>query len=233
MPRQTKELEGSNRDLRRFAFAASHDLQEPLRTITSYLDLIEKRNHDRIDERSRHYFDYVSESATRMRGLLSALMEYGKAREIEPNMTTFPGEAVVGEALHNLGATIEDARATILIGELPTIHADRVLIAVLFQNLIGNAIKYRTAEPRIEISATESSTEWVFKVTDNGIGIDPAHQECIFDVFQRLHTAEHYKGHGIGLATCKRVVDIHGGRIWVESTLGVGSRFFFSIRRPS
>lgn len=233
LDRQAQDLERSNRELQRFAFATSHDLQEPLRSIMSYLDLIEQRNAERLDERSRRYFRYVIESAGRMRGLIGALLEYGKVSETRPRMTTFPGETVVGEALHNLHAMIEDSHATITVGTLPTIHADRALIAVLLQNLIGNAIKYRSADPRVEISATETANEWTFVIADNGIGIAPADLERIFDVFQRLHTSNEYRGHGIGLATCKRIADIHHGRIWVESTVGVGSRFFVSIGRPT
>ena len=230
---QTKQLETSNRDLRRFAFAASHDLQEPLRTITSYLDLIMRRNQQQFDERSQRFFRYVIEDAGRLRGLISALLEYGKVGEMDPRMSTFKGEEVVSEALLNLDAMIEESHAIIDIGALPTIHADRVLITALFKNLIGNAIKYRKADPRLEITATESSSEWIFAVADNGIGIAPQHQERIFDAFQRLHTSDQYQGHGIGLATSKRVLDVHGGKLWVESSLGSGSRFFFSIPRPS
>lgn len=232
LDRQARDLEQSNRDLQRFAFAASHDLQEPLRSITSYLDLIEQRNHPQFDERSRRYFRYVIENARRMRGLIGALMEYGKVSETTPRMSTFPSAGVVGEALDNLQAMIEDAHATITVGTLPTIHADQALIAVLFHNLIGNALKYRSAQPRVEISATETPDEWVFEIADNGIGIAPAEQERIFDVFRRLHTADEYTGHGIGLAICKRIADLHRGRIRVESTLGVGSRFSVSIARP-
>jgi signal transduction histidine kinase len=231
LDQQAQELERSNRDLHRFAFAASHDLQEPLRTITSYLDLIQQRNAERFDERTRHFFKYVIDGAGRMRALIGALLEYGKVGEAKARMATFPAEEVVGEALRNLAATIEDARAVVTTGPLPAICADRALLAVLFQNLVGNAIKYRTADPRVEITATESPTEWVFTVADNGIGIAPADQERIFDVFQRLHTSDHYKGNGIGLATCRRIVDLHGGRIWVESTSGAGSRFHVGIPR--
>ncbi len=232
LDRQAHDLERSNRDLHRFAYAASHDLQEPLRSIMSYLDLIEQRNLQHLDERSRGFFRHVIEGAGRMRGLIRALLEYGRVSEVSPRMSTFAGADLVNEALHNLHAMIEDAHVTITIGALPTIHADRTLLPVLFQNLIGNAIKYRSAEPRVDITATETATEWIFVIADNGIGIAPHDQERIFDVFQRLHTSDQYKGHGIGLATCKRIADLHGGRLWVESKPGAGSKFFISIRRP-
>ncbi|HYE06729.1 MAG TPA: ATP-binding protein [Planctomycetota bacterium] len=230
---QAQDLVRSNDDLHRFASVASHDLQEPLRSITSYLAILERQYADKLDARAHEYFRNVMDGAGRMRGLILALLEYGQVGHATPEMRTFSSEEAVGAAIHNLSALIEDSRASIRISGMPTITADRTLIVQLFQNLIGNAIKYRSAAPRIEVSGDDRDREWVFTVADNGIGISRENLERIFEAFQRLHTRTEYAGYGIGLATCRRIADIHGGRIWVESTLGAGSRFFFSIPKPA
>ncbi|MBA3683869.1 MAG: GHKL domain-containing protein [Planctomycetes bacterium] len=226
---QAKELSRSNDDLTRFASAASHDLQEPLRMISNYLGLIQARSVN-LEENLRKYLTHAIAGASRMNGLITSLLEYARIGSAEPELTTFPAAEAVAEALANLRLKIDEVKPAIDIAELSTITADKTLIVQIFQNIIGNAIKYRSETPHIAVSSSQTEREWIFTVGDNGIGIKADNLKRIFETFQRLHVSD-YAGYGIGLATCKRIAEMHGGEIWVESTYGVGSRFFFSVAR--
>ncbi|MBX5493057.1 MAG: CHASE3 domain-containing protein [Chloroflexi bacterium] len=225
-----QELARSNADLEQFAYVASHDLQEPLRVIVSYIQLLERRYKNQLDARADKYLAYVVDAGRRMQTLINDLLTYSRVGrrgdQIAPTDTT----AVLGRVLANLGAALRDSGATVTHDPLPTVAADETQLGQLFQNLIGNALKFRSdAPPRIHVSAAQRDGEWLFAVRDNGIGIAPEYAERIFVIFQRLHTREEYPGTGIGLAICKKIVERHGGRIWVESTPGAGSTFYFTL----
>ena len=225
-------LKQSNEDLAQFAYVASHDLQEPLRMVSSYLQLIERRYADALDDAGREFIGFAVDGAKRMKHLIRALLEYSRigtgARELE----RVPLREVVADALGVLKMAIKESRAKVTVGELPELNCDRLQLAQLFQNLIGNALKFcRGRTPEIEISAVCSEDEkaWQIDVRDNGIGIEPEYLERVFVIFQRLHSREEYAGTGIGLALCKRIVERHQGRIWVESEPGLGTTFSFAI----
>lgn len=225
-----ESLERSNKDLEQFAYVASHDLQEPLRMVASYTQLLAQRYEGQLDAKAKKYIDYAVDGAIRMQRLINDLLTYSRigTRGKLPEPTD--AHAVLGEALKNLAAAIEENRAMVTNDDLPTVRADATQLALVFQNLIGNAIKFHGLEdPRVHVGAAEQAGEWVFSVRDNGIGIEPQYVDRIFVIFQRLHTREEYPGTGIGLAVCKRIVERHGGRIWFESETGKGSTFFFSI----
>lgn len=224
------ELERSNAELQQFAYVASHDLQEPLRMITSYLQLFMRRYGNNLDGEAREFLEFAVDGATRMQKLISDLLAYSRvhtrARPPEPTDSA----AVLQQTIQDLQAAITDSNATVTFDELPMVMADATQLGQLFQNLISNAIKYRSDDPpRIHISAHREGDQWVFAVKDNGIGIDPKYFDRIFAIFQRLHTRDEYPGTGIGLAICKRIVERHGGRIWVESAPGQGCTFFFTL----
>ena len=230
LERQSRELARSNAELEQFANVASHDLQEPLRTVTSYTRLLEQRYSDRLDDDAKLYLRFAQDGAVRMQSLIEGLLAYSHIRTREYELVPVVVADALLQALANLRATVEESGAEVVHRGLPTVRADPTQMAELFQNLVANAIKFRGAElPRIEIAATRDETRWVISVKDNGIGIDPRYFERIFQVLQRLHSREEYPGTGIGLAICRRIVERHGGRIWVESELGRGSTFFFSI----
>ncbi len=224
------DLARSNEELEQFAYVASHNLQEPLRMVSSYTQLLARRYQGRLDPDADDFIAYAVDGANRMQDLITDLLALSRVgtrgKKFEPVDCT----AALGQALGNLGATIEESAAVLTHGPLPTLLADRSQIVQLLQNLIGNAIKFRGKEPpRIHVSAAPGDQEWLFSVSDDGIGIDPQYAERIFAIFQRLHTREEYPGTGIGLAICKKVVERHRGRIWVESQLGEGSTFHFTI----
>ena len=223
------DLARSNEELERFAFTVAHDLQEPLRSIEAMTQLFLERNKSKLDTDSAHLLDFVVSSAERMKRLIHDLLEFAvvshrfEASEVD-------SQAVVEIAVQQLHEAIEQSGATVAIESLPLIDANGDLLLRLFQNLIMNAIKYAgEGPPVIHISASASDGETVFVVKDNGIGIDQKYHQQIFDLFRRLHTASEHEGTGIGLATCKRIVAQHGGRIWVESQPGEGSKFLFAI----
>ncbi len=226
----TRELKGSNADLEQFAYAASHDLQEPLRMIANYLQLLERRYGSMLDGDARTFVDFAVDGAKRMQDLINDLLEFSRVGSRgKPFLPTDMNE-VVADAMVNIRLAIEQNQATITKDELPTIKADHSQMVQLFQNLLSNAIKFRGEDsPVIQITSKSENGMTIFSVKDNGIGIAPEHTERIFGIFQRLHTRAHYPGTGIGLAICERIVSRHGGKIWVESEEGKGSTFFFSI----
>lgn len=227
---RTRELARSNEELRQFAFVASHDLKEPLRTITSYLQLIEARYTDQLDDDGREFIGFAVKGAARMKNLIEDLLVYSRVDRRERTITSVTVEAVLDEACQSLATSIQEAEATITHDHLPEIQADHRLLLQLLQNLLSNAIKYRGSHPpKIHIGVKQQPTEWVFCVQDNGIGIERQYLETIFVIFKRLHNQHEYSGTGIGLAVCKKAVEIHGGRIWAESEPGVGSTFYFTI----
>jgi PAS domain S-box-containing protein len=227
---QSRELVRSNTDLEQFAYVASHDLQEPLRMIGSYLELLDLEYRERLDDEAREYIAYAVDGAVRMKCLINDLLAYSRVgTQGKPMQLTSVGTLLV-DVLADLQMLIVETGAVITYDPLPVVSADRSQLRLVLQNLIGNAIKFCGAEaPRIHISATAVDSEWRFSVADNGLGIKPKHAERIFVIFQRLHNKSQYTGTGIGLTTCKRVVERHGGRIWVESELGSGSTFIFSL----
>jgi len=230
LERKSQELARSNDDLKDFAYAASHDLQEPLRIIRGYVELLAKRYKGKLDADADDFIKYAVEGVGRMQRLIKDLLEYSRLGIRGELLKTSECTELVARALANLQAAIEESGAEVTYDPLPAIAADPSQLSRVFQNLIGNAIKFRGEEPpRIHISAERKGDEWVFSVRDNGIGIDPDQSERIFMIFQRLHTREEYDGTGIGLAICKKIVERHSGRIWVESKAGKGSTFYFTI----
>jgi PAS domain S-box-containing protein len=226
----TEDLERSNRDLEQFAYVASHDLQEPLRAVGGYVKLLQHRFPETLDAKARDYIAGAVDGALRMERLITDLLAYSRVGTSGGNFAPADLGAVLDQALRNLHAGIESAQATVTHDPLPTLSVDATQIMQLFQNLIGNALKFHSeSPPRIHIGVQKKEERWVFSVRDNGIGIDPQYSERIFQVFQRLHTRRKYPGTGIGLAICRRIVERHGGTIWVESQAGQGSTFYFSF----
>ncbi|MBI5165559.1 MAG: PAS domain S-box protein [Magnetospirillum sp.] len=224
-------LKRSNEDLETFAVVASHDLQEPLRMIVSYLQLLQKRYGGRLDAEADEFIGFAVDGAHRMGSLIHGLLAYSRVDRKGNPFAPLSCAEVVGSALANLRAVIEDSGARICVGELPEIEGDAMQLAQLFQNLLGNAIKYRRpgVAPTVFIDAAPDGGGWQFSIRDDGIGIAAEHRERIFVIFQRLHNRSQYEGSGIGLAVCKKIVERHGGRIWVDSTPGDGSTFRFTI----
>ncbi|MGE5616987.1 MAG: PAS domain S-box protein [Bacillota bacterium] len=232
LERKARELARSNEELQQFAYVASHDLQEPLRMISSYTQLIVRRYGDRLDGDAKEFMDFIVDGAARMKQLIEDLLAYSRVGTRGKELQPTDSGAALQKALVNLRAAQEASGATVTHGDMPTIVADGQQLTQLFQNLVGNAMKFRGEEPpRIHVACEERDEVWVFAVRDNGIGLDPQYSERIFMMFQRLHTKAEYPGTGIGLAICKKIVDRHGGRIWVQSQPGKGCTFGFSIPR--
>lgn len=216
-------------ELEQFASIAAHDLQEPLRMIVSFLKLLERRNQDKLDPQAHEFIELASDGAIRMQKMINELLAYSRLSTREKELEDVDCQKVMDQVLMNLKVAIEESKAEITNDSLPLLTADYSQLLQLFQNLISNAIKYRShQDPKIHISASKKDKEWSFSVGDNGIGIDPKYQKRIFMIFQRLHRAE-YPGTGMGLAICKKIVERHGGRMWVDSKLGEGSKFCFTI----
>jgi signal transduction histidine kinase len=230
LKRTSDELKRSNEDLQQFAYVASHDLQEPLRGIAGLARLLEKRYKGKLDEKADEFIDYIIDDTKRMQMLINDLLEYsrvsGKGMVFKPTNCSVALE----QAIYNLRSSLEESGAELTYDLLPTVMSDEALLSRLFQNLVGNAIKFSSREPlKIHVSARRKEAEWVFSIKDTGIGIDPRQTERIFVIFQRLHNRKEYSGTGIGLAICKKIVESHGGQIWVESEIGRGSTFYFTI----
>jgi PAS domain S-box-containing protein len=222
-------LRQSNDDLNQFAYAAGHDLQEPLRMVALYSQLLRENYEGKIDEEADQYISFIANGATRMERLLKDLLAYCQAGSVANPAAPVDCEAVMKQVLLNLHVSIEENRAMVRWRNLPTVQADQVRLVQLFQNLIGNSIKYRSEDtPCIEIITERRDEEWLFAVRDNGLGIPPEYSEQVFGVFKRLH-GNAYPGTGIGLAICQRIVETYGGRIWVESAPGKGSKFCFTL----
>ena len=230
LAKRAKDLKRSNEDLQQFAYVASHDLQEPLRMVASYLQLLEHRYKDKLDQDAREFIDYAVDGATRMKTLINDLLDFSRVGTRGKPFKPTDLNAVMGRVRQNLQLTIEDANATVIADHLPTIIADESQMDQLFQNLIGNAIKFHSEKPpRVQIKARENEKEWIISVADNGIGIDPQYFDRIFTIFQRLHNRAEYPGTGIGLAIARRIIERHNGRVWVESEQGKGTTFFIAL----
>jgi PAS domain S-box-containing protein len=224
------ELARSNRELEQFAYVASHDLQEPLRMVSSYTQLLAERYGEQLDDKAKKYIHYAVDGAVRMQRLINDLLVYSRLSTRGQPFESADTGTLLREAMGNLAVAIDESRVIVEADGLPMVQADPAQLVMLFQNLLSNAVKYRSeTSPRIHVSARDAGSEWIFSVSDNGIGIDIQYAERIFVIFQRLHTRSEYPGTGIGLAVCKRIVERHGGRIWVESELGKGATFFFSL----
>ncbi|WP_424355770.1 PAS domain S-box protein [Methanobacterium sp. MBAC-LM] len=225
------ELKRSNEELQSFAYITSHDLQEPLRTIASFAQLIKRRYKGRLDSDADEFIDFMVDGASRMKEMIQGLLDYSRVGTQGHEFKEFQAKSALNYALSNLGTAISETNAEITSDPLPIIFADKDQIIRVFQNLIGNALKFRKerVQPKIHVSARKEYTEYVFLVSDNGIGLDVHYSDKIFEVFKRLHAIGEYQGAGIGLAIVKRIIDRHNGRIWVESELDKGSTFYFTI----
>jgi len=229
--RLSEDLLRSNKELEQFAYVASHDLQEPLRMVSSYTQLLASRYQGRLDQDADDFINYAVDGATRMQRLIQDLLTYSRVTTRGSPFLPLDLQEALGEALANLHTAIIESSALVTNGELPTVNADRTQLVQVFQNLVGNAIKFRKQDepPRVHVSAARSGNEWIIAVKDNGIGIDPQYFPRLFVIFQRLHGKQDYPGTGIGLAICQRIVERHGGRIWVESDPGEGATFRFTM----
>lgn len=232
LQQRTGELSRSNADLQEFAYIVSHDLKEPLRSVTGFLQLLEKRYSDKLDAKAHDYIDRACSGAKRMHRLIDDLLSYSRVSTKSHTQEQVDVNEVLQEVCAALSTSIRESGAHIDVDPLPVLKAEPTLLSALFQNLISNAIKFRREDsPEIRIRAEREPEHggWLFVVEDNGIGIESKHAERVFQVFERLHSSTKYPGTGIGLAVCKKIVERHGGRIWLESTLGVGTRFYFTL----
>ncbi len=224
------ELGRSNKELEQFAYVASHDLQEPLRMVSSYTQLLEQRYDGQLDEKAKKYINYAVDGSKRMQRLINDLLAFSRVRTRGAAFEPVDSGSALGAAIVNLEAVIRESGAIVTNDNLPEVRADSVQLAQVFQNLIGNAIKFRgESPPLIHVSAKAEDPNLIFSVRDNGIGIDAKYGDKIFVIFQRLHTQREYPGTGIGLALCKRIIERHGGRIWFESEPGKGATFHFTL----
>jgi signal transduction histidine kinase len=228
---RAKDLARSNSELQQFAYVASHDLQEPLRMVASFTQLLAKRYAEQLDSDARDFINYAVDGATRMQTLISDLLNYSRVGTQGRPLVPTESEAVLNNVLESIKYAVEESGAAIAHGPLPQVLADPLQLSQLFQNLLTNAIKFHgESPPRIRISAERREDDWKISVRDNGIGIAQEHADRIFVIFQRLHTKTEYPGTGIGLAICKKIVERHGGRIWIEPSPGGGTTFCFTMR---
>jgi signal transduction histidine kinase len=224
------ELKRSNQELETFAYVAAHDLQEPLRAVTGYTQLLVDEYKDRLDESALEYMDLIVDGASRMQQLIQDLLAYSRVSSRGQEFTSVDANDALQQALKNLQVAIAQSNANISHEPLPTISGDKSQLVQLFQNLIGNAIKFRREEPpQVCIAAELKDEQWLFSVRDNGIGMKPQYLDRIFEIFKRLHTRTEFPGTGIGLAICKKIVERHQGLIWAESQLGQGTTFYFTV----
>jgi light-regulated signal transduction histidine kinase (bacteriophytochrome) len=240
---QTRDLQRSNAELEQFAYVASHDLQEPLRKVASFTGMLQHRYQGQLDERADQYIEFAVDGAKRMQVLINDLLAFSRVGRMGAEQEVVAMDAVAGDALRNLSAAIEESGARVDVGSLPDVRGDRSLLTALLQNLVGNAIKFRAegVEPVVKVSAVRGEKDYVFTVSDNGIGIAPRHADRIFVIFQRLHPKEEFSGTGIGLAMCRKIVEFHGGHIWLDrdesasdadAPTGHGSTFHFTLPIP-
>ena len=227
---RTKELRRSNEELRQFAYVSSHDLKEPLRMVSNYTQLLERSCQGGLGNEAAQYIGYILQGVNRMHGLIEDLLSYSEIDSRNTFFKTVDSGAALREALANLQVPIVESGAEITKTEMPAVTGDHIQLVRVFQNLIGNSIKYRSKEtPRIQISSERREDEWVFSVRDNGIGIEPRYKESIFKLFKRLHARSEYPGNGVGLASCRKIIERHGGKIWLELDSGSGATFRFTV----
>jgi signal transduction histidine kinase len=227
---QARELERSNAELEQFAYVASHDLQEPLRKVASFCQLLEQRYKGQLDERADQYIDFAVDGAKRMQQLINDLLAFSRVGRTSGPLGPVELDDVLRRALANLGAAIEESGATVEADSLPVVRGEASLLGLVFQNLIGNAIKFRSgAAPEVRIDVTRRNGDWEISCSDNGIGIDPEYAERVFVIFQRLHAKDEYPGTGIGLAMCRKIVEYHGGRIWLDADANPGTTFRLTL----
>ena len=231
LKKKNKQLELKNKELENFAYFASHDLPEPLRMVSTYLSLFERKYKDKLDEKANAYIHYAVDGANRMNEMIKALLAYSRVDK-EQNFCEFDVNEKISEALNNIKMLIDESGAKIQIGEMPRIYGEPTLFTQVVQNLISNAIKFCEKKPKIKIFAENLADGWKFSVQDNGIGIKEEYFEQIFN-FRRLHPRDKYPGSGIGLPLCKKIIDNHGGQMWLESKKNEGSTFFFVIPKSS
>jgi signal transduction histidine kinase len=234
LARKVDELARSNADLEQFAYVASHDLQEPLRMVVAYTQLLSERYRGKLDENADKFLGYASEGAMRMQVLIQDLLSFSRVGRTGRESGSVDCNAVFDEVLQTLASAIQESGAAVTRAALPAVWADRTQVAQVFQNLLGNALKFRGQEkPVISVQVEKANQQWLFDVTDNGIGIAPESAENVFVIFQRLHTRAEYPGNGIGLAICKKIVERYGGRIWIEPRAGSGTTFRFTLPAPA
>jgi len=230
----TEELQRSNSELEQFAYLASHDLQEPLRKVASFTQLLQRRYSGQLDARADQYIEFAVDGAKRMQALINDLLTYSRVGRSAREPALVSSDAALAQARNNLAASIEETGATIETGHLPLVLAELTLLTAVFQNLLSNALKFNGGKPpRIVITTTRDEPFWLFSFTDNGIGIEPEYAERIFVIFQRLHERTTYPGTGIGLAMIRKIIEYFGGRIWLDTTYAEGSRFLFTLPMPT
>jgi signal transduction histidine kinase len=227
---RTEDLQRSNSELEQFAYVASHDLQEPLRKVASFCQLLQRRYAGRLDAKADEYIEHAVDGAKRMQALINDLLAFSRVGRTAQRREPVSCEALVAQAWANLAPEVRRTHATIEMGELPVVLGEATLLTAAFQNLINNALKFRAdAAPRISVSARRDGDDWLFSFSDNGIGIEPEYADRIFVIFQRLHDKAAYPGTGIGLAMVKKIIEYHGGRIWLDATVTTGARFWFTL----
>jgi len=230
LEQQADELRRSNRDLEQFAYVASHDLQEPLRKVSSFCQMLERRYKGQLDERADQYIEFAVDGAKRMQLLINDLLAFSRVGRISDGMAEVPMDDVLADALRNLATSIEDSGASVTCDPLPVVHGERRLLVQLLQNLVANGIKFRSeAAPHVHVGVHQVDDCWEFSVRDNGIGIEPQYADRIFVIFQRLHPKAEYEGTGIGLALCKKIVEHHGGTIWLDTESTGGTTFRWTL----
>jgi len=230
----TEELERSNSELEQFAYLASHDLQEPLRKVASFTQLLQRRYAGQLDARADQYIEFAADGARRMQALINDLLQYSRVGRSAREPALVSSDAALAQARNNLAATIEETGATVETGHLPLVLAELTLLTAVFQNLLSNALKFSGGKPpRIVISCTRDEPFWRFSFADHGIGIEPEYAERIFVIFQRLNERTAYPGTGIGLAMTRKIIEYFGGRIWLDTTYTEGARFLFTLPMPA
>jgi light-regulated signal transduction histidine kinase (bacteriophytochrome) len=228
--RSTEDLQRSNAELEQFAYVASHDLQEPLRKVASFCQLLQRRYAGRLDERADQYIEHAVDGAKRMQALINDLLAFSRVGRTAQRRERVSCAVLLGQAWANLGPVVRQTHAKIEVGDLPEVLGESSLLTAVFQNLLSNALKFAGDQPpRVAVSAHQDGEHWLFSFTDNGIGIPPEYAERIFVIFQRLHDRAAYPGTGIGLAMCRKIIEYHGGRIWLDTTVTSGARFCFTL----